>query len=126
MGFGKFTLVCLDPHQLTLSFSMSVSLGQPWGRALLRVQMLNRGFPGGTMVKNLPANTGDSGGRSLIPESGKSPGGGNGNPLQYSCQKSREQRSLLGCGPWDHKELDPDEWLSAAQHMLSTGGSLGP
>ena len=34
------------------------------------------------MVKNLPANAGDVG---LIPELGKSPGEGNGNPLQYSC-----------------------------------------
>ena len=34
------------------------------------------------MVKNLPANAGDTG---LIPGSGRSPGGGNGNPLQYSC-----------------------------------------
>ena len=40
------------------------------------------GFPGGSVVKNLPANPGDMG---LIPESGKSPGEGNGNPLQYSC-----------------------------------------
>ena len=35
------------------------------------------------MVKNLPANTRDAG---SIPGSGRSPGGGNGNPLQYSCQ----------------------------------------
>ena len=34
------------------------------------------------MVKNLPANTADLG---LIPGSGRSPGGGNGNPLQYAC-----------------------------------------
>ena len=34
------------------------------------------------MVKNLPVNAGDSG---LIPGSGRSPGEGNGNPLQYSC-----------------------------------------
>ena len=34
------------------------------------------------MEKNLPANAGDAG---LIPGSGRSPGGGNGNPLQYSC-----------------------------------------
>ena len=40
------------------------------------------GFPGGTVVKNLPADSRDAG---LIPESGRSPGGGNGNPLQYSC-----------------------------------------
>ena len=40
------------------------------------------GFPGGSVVKNLPANAGDTG---LIPGSGRSPGEGNGNLLQYSC-----------------------------------------
>ena len=40
-----------------------------------------RGFPGGSVVKNLPANAGDMG---LNPESGRSPGEGNDNPLQYS------------------------------------------
>ena len=39
------------------------------------------GFPGGSVVKNLPADTGDAG---STPESGRSPGVGNGNPLQYS------------------------------------------
>ena len=49
------------------------------------------------MVKNLPANTGDIGNASLIPTSGKSPGEGHGNPLQYSClEKSHGQRSLAG------------------------------
>ena len=36
------------------------------------------------MVKNLPSNAGDAEGTGLIPVSGRSPGGGNGNPLQYS------------------------------------------
>ena len=40
------------------------------------------GFPGGLVVKNLRANAGDVG---SIPESGRSPGEGNCNPLQYSC-----------------------------------------
>ena len=40
------------------------------------------GFPGGSAVKNLPANTGDWG---SIPGSGRYPGEGNGNSLQYSC-----------------------------------------
>ena len=40
------------------------------------------GFPGGSVVKNPPANAGDAG---SIPGSGRSPGVGNGNPLQYSC-----------------------------------------
>ena len=41
-----------------------------------------RDFPYGPVVKNSPANVGDSG---LIPGSGRSPGEGNGNPRQYSC-----------------------------------------
>ena len=36
------------------------------------------------MVKNLPANAGDTGDAGSIPGSGRCPGGGNGNPLQYS------------------------------------------
>ena len=39
------------------------------------------GFPGGAVVKNLPANAGKT---DLIPGSGRSPEEGNGNPLQYS------------------------------------------
>ena len=50
------------------------------------------GFPGDSIVKNLPANAGDVG---LIPGSGRSPGGGHGNPLQYSCLKNG-QGSLVG------------------------------
>ena len=37
------------------------------------------------VVKNLPANAGDIRDMGLIPGSGRSPGGGHGNPLQYSC-----------------------------------------
>ena len=37
------------------------------------------------MVKNLPANAGDTEDMGSIPRLGRSPGGGNGNPLQYSC-----------------------------------------
>ena len=44
--------------------------------------MLHTDFPGGSLVKNPPANAGDVG---SIPGSERSPGGGNGNPLQYSC-----------------------------------------
>ena len=40
------------------------------------------GFPGGSAVKNLPANVGDA---SSIPGAGRLPGEGNGNPLQYFC-----------------------------------------
>ena len=52
------------------------------------------GFPGSAVVKNLPANAGDRDTRDvgLIPGSGRSPGGGNGNPLQYSCLENSMDR----------------------------------
>ena len=43
------------------------------------------GFPGGAVVKNLPVNVEAAGDTGSIPQSGSSPGGGNGNPFQYSC-----------------------------------------
>ena len=42
---------------------------------------------GGSVVKNLPAKTRDTGELGLIPRSGRSPGEGSGNSLQYSCWK---------------------------------------
>ena len=43
------------------------------------------GFPGGIVIKNLPANAGDTRDMGSIPRSGRSLGKGNGNPFQYSC-----------------------------------------
>ena len=55
--------------------------------------MINaRSFPGGTMVKNPPANAGDAGDAGLTPGSGRSPGGGNSSPLQYSCLENPMDR----------------------------------
>ena len=51
------------------------------------------GFPGGSLVKNLPANAGDMG---SIPGLGRSPGEGNGNPLQYSCLENSMDRGVGG------------------------------
>ena len=66
-------------------------------------------FPGGSVVKNLPASTGDPG---LIPGLGRSPGEGTGYPLQYSCLEKPMDR-----GAWQAtyssrscKELDMTEW----------------
>ena len=47
------------------------------------------------VVKNLPANAGDKRDVGLIPGSGRSPGGGHGDPLQYSCLEKP-----LGRGAW--------------------------
>ena len=44
------------------------------------------------VVKNLPANAGDVRDADSIPGSGKSPGGGNGNPLQYFCLENPRDR----------------------------------
>ena len=54
-------------------------------------------------IENPTANAGDAG---SIPEPGRSPGGGTGNPRQYSPEKSHGQRSLAGYSPWGLKESD--------------------
>ena len=64
---------------------------------------------GGSVVKGLPANEGDVG---LIPGSGRSPGGGNGNLFQYSCLDNSMDVSLAAYSPWGHKELDMTEQLN--------------
>ena len=54
-------------------------------------------FPGGRVVKNLPATAGDTRQTGSIPELGRFPGVGNGKPLQYSClENSMEKRNLVG------------------------------
>ena len=54
------------------------------------------GFPGGAVVKNLPAH---AEGRGSIPGSGRSPEGGNGNPLQYSCVENSMGRAWQATVP---------------------------
>ena len=49
-------------------------------------------FPGSAVVKNLPANAGDARDMGSIPGSGRSPGVGNGNPLQFSCLENSMDR----------------------------------
>ena len=51
-------------------------------------------FPGGPDGKKSACNVGDPG---SIPGSGRSPGGGNGNPLQWDSGESHRQRSVEGC-----------------------------
>ena len=54
-------------------------------------------------------SAGDAGDVGSISESGRSPGGGHGNSLQYSCLENLMDRSLAGCSPWGHTELDTTE-----------------
>ena len=77
------------------------------------------GFLGGSVVKNPPANIGDAGDTGLIPESRRSPGGGNGNPLQYSAWKIPwTEGPGEDCRPWGHMELDMTERLSTHRKAL--------
>ena len=56
------------------------------------------------MVKNPLANSGDVRDAGLISGSGRSPGGGRGNPLQYSCLENPMIGGLTGYSPWSPKE----------------------
>ena len=68
--------------------------------------------PVAQMVKNLPAVQ-----ETWVRSLGWDPGGGHGNPLQYSClENPHVQRSLVGYSPWGQKELDTTEWLSTYTH----------
>ena len=91
------------------------------------------GFPGGSDGKTSAWNAGDL---SSTPGSERSPGEGNGYPLQCSClENPHGQRSLVGYSPWGHKELDATEmtnidhltkyhkiiwWLKNHQHFCLT------
>ena len=66
-----------------------------------------KGFPGGSEVKASACNAGDLG---SIPESGRSPGEGNGNPLQYSCLENP-----MDGGAW----WATVHWVAKSQILLS-------
>ena len=55
---------------------------------MYKMYYMIKGFPGGIVVKNLPANAGDTGDACSIPGVRTSPGVGNGSPFQYSCLES--------------------------------------
>ena len=64
-------------------------------------------FPVALVIKNLPVIAEDVRDISSIPRSGRSPGGGHGNPLLYfSPGQSRGQRSRADYSAWGHKKLD--------------------
>ena len=74
-------------------------------------------FSAGSVGKESACNAGDTG---LIPWSGRSPGGGNDNPPQYSCQgKSHGQMNLEGYSLCGCKEPDLTESLNAQRHTYS-------
>ena len=72
------------------------------------------------MVKNPPANTGDRRDARLIPGSGRSPGGGHGNPLQYSCLENSMDREVWRSIVHRVAESDTTEATCTAQHTTHT------
>ena len=72
------------------------------------------GFPGGSVVKNLPAYTGDVG--DLSPELGRLPGVGNGNPLQYYCLENSTHRGAW----WATLHEVTKSWTQLSRHTLSS------
>ena len=67
-------------------------------------------FPGSTVAKNPPVNTGVISEAGSILGLGRSPGVGNGNALQHSCLENLHgQRSLAGYSPWGRQESDATE-----------------
>ena len=75
----------------------------PGNRQAWEMAVILRGFPGGPVVKNLPAKAGDVG---SIPGSGRSPVEGNGNPLQYSCPENPINRGAWWPQSMESQELD--------------------
>ena len=74
------------------------------------------------MVKNLPVDVRDTGGVGSIPGLRRSPEGGNGSPLQYSCLEDSVDKSFLGSSPWGCKESDTTEHVI---HTHVVVGALG-
>ena len=110
--------ICLSPsdslHSIWQSLGPSMLLQVNLFLSFLWPSKWSRASQVEHLVKNFPANVGDSG---SIPRSGRSPGGGQGNPTPvFLPGEFHGQRNLVGYSPWGHKELDTMEqltlWLS--------------
>ena len=102
---------------LSQCLALSLPSGCPWILSFYNKLIIWLGFPGDSMIKNLPTNAGDGG---SVPGSGRSRGEGNGNPLQFSCLGNPRDR-----GAWQAtihgftKELDMTWWLNSNSHPIS-------
>ena len=86
---GEFDVLCSQSGGQGASQAVEPYSWGIWGQG-----EFYEGFPGGIMVKNLPANTGDAGDVGSISGSGRSPGVGNGNPSQYCCLENSMERGV--------------------------------
>ena len=92
---------------LVIATERTVTAGKCFFRYLA---LQGPGFLVGSDGEESAFNAGDPG---LIPGLGRSPGGGHGNPVQYSClENPHGQRSLAGYSPWARKESDTTKQLT--------------
>ena len=93
--------------------------------AIIAALRINVVFPGGSAVKNLPANARNTGDVSSVPGLGRSPGEGNDNSLQHSRLENPMDRGAwwVGCSPWGHKESDRTAGTAFRMNAWHTGSS---
>ena len=94
---GNLEIFILSPHLISLSITNE------------SIKPERKGFPGGTVVNNLPANIGDSRDAGSIPGSGRSPEKEVAAIPIFLPGKFPGQRSLTGYSPWGHTESDTTE-----------------
>ena len=119
------------PSEICQTFVKTVSCVL-WGLTFGRPVSSWRASQVALVVKNLPANAGDSRDLDSIPGLGRSSGRGRDNPLQYSCLEnpmvlsgeSHGQGSLAGFSPWGSRESDTNERLSIHTHTVSSWRGL--
>ena len=100
VNFGMFKSFTWASYSVLTNFLIALVLSSPGILNITYTQMASKyvclhismGFPGGSVVKTPPANAGDTGDQCSIPGSRRSPGGGNGNPVQYSCLENSMDR----------------------------------
>ena len=98
-----------SPARILLGWGEAVSSSPHFSLLSPQLQLAR-----GSVVENPPARAGDRGEAGLIPVLGRSPGGGNSNPLQYSCWDNPMDRGVCRTtySPWGHKESDMTEHAS--------------
>ena len=111
----------LNPYFLHDVFFTYFSLGRSLPACVRPLFYNSAGFPGGSVVKNLPVSAGDTGDMGLI----LGLGGSSGQPTPvFLPGVFHGQRRLAGYSPWGHKESDTTEWLTHTHACWDPKGSL--
>ena len=118
------TGICIEPspeNSLNLLLLIEVETYNKEKKPEFQSLFLSLGFPDGTMVKNTPTNAGDTRNADSVPGSGRSPGEGNGNPLQYSCLENSMDRGV--CRLWSTRSQSQTllKQLSTHTHITHLG-----